>query len=243
MSIFDSLFGTGIQDAANTEAQGLQNAYASSVPLIQQGRNAITTGYGAALAPYTNLLNQNTAGATAYGNATGVNGPAGNATALANFNAGPGYQWQLGQGLQGVDRGAAAQGLGTSGNALNAEDTYAQGLANQTWQQNISNLAPYLGQQQQSAAGVATVDTGQANQLASSYGQQANLNYGTQAGAANAIASGQLGEQQATDSFLNGAIGLGTKLLGFGSGGGTAGTLGSFLGPQNVGGSTIASVF
>jgi hypothetical protein len=245
MGLFDSLFGSGYSDAANAEVQGLNNAYAAAVPLAQQGRDAINTGYGAALAPYTGLLGSTTAGGTAYGNATGVNGPAGNATALANFQAGPGYSWQLGQGLQGVDRGAAAKGLGTSGNALNAEDTYAQGLANQSWQQNIANLQPYLGAQQAAATGVAGVDTGQANQLASSYGQQANLAYGTQAGIGNAQGAADIASQNATNSFLQGALGLGTKLLGFGggAGGGSAGTVASFFGPQNVGGSTIASVF
>ena len=47
-------------------------------------------------------------------NALGLNGPAGNAAATAAFQAGPGYQFALEQGLEGINRTANAAGMGAS---------------------------------------------------------------------------------------------------------------------------------
>lgn len=214
MSLFD--FGTsGYQDAANAKIAGLQQGYSNASDLYGQGRNAITTNYAAALSPYTDLFSSASKGANAYADATGANGPEGNARATANFQANPGYQFSLDQGLQAIDRGAAAKGLNTSGNLLTAEQQYGTGLANQNYQQYVQNLSPFLGQQTSAAGGIATVDTGQGNALNTSYGNQGNLAFNTATGVGNAQAASDIASQNASNSFLNGALNLGSKLLGY----------------------------
>lgn len=51
----------------------------------------------------------------------------------------PGYQFNLTQGLKGVQNSAAARGLGTSGAALKGAAGYATGLADSTYQNQFSN--------------------------------------------------------------------------------------------------------
>jgi hypothetical protein len=219
MSLFSDIFGgnSDYQKAAQAEQQGLQQGYSQATPLIQQGRGAITSYDAAALAPYTSLLNNSTAGAAAYGDATGANGAAGYARATNNFQAGPGYQSQFNQGLQAIDRGAAAKGMVTSGNTLNAEQAFGTGLANQSYQQYVANLQPYLGQQTAAAAGVAGVNQNEGSQLNASYGNQGNLAYNTQVGIGNVQGASDLAQANADSSFLNGALNLGGKLLGYAS--------------------------
>jgi hypothetical protein len=167
------------------------------------------------LQPFTDLLSSSSKGANAYANATGVNGAPGNAQAVSDFQASPGYQFSLDQGLQAIDRGAASRGMVTSGNTLAAEQNYGTGLANQQYQQYVQNLQPYLGQQTSAATGAASVNMGEGNALNTSYGNQGNLAYNTQAGIGNAQAAADVADQNASNSFLGGVLNLGSKLLGF----------------------------
>ena len=103
--------------------QDLQQGYDQSGRLLNQ--------------VYTQPL-QSTAGMSA--NALGLNGPGGNAAATAAFQAGPGYQFALEQGLEGVTRAANAAGMGASGNMLREAQTYGQGLANQEYNNWLENV-------------------------------------------------------------------------------------------------------
>ena len=216
----------GYKDAANAKIQGLQQGYGQASDLYGQGRGALTTNYGAALAPYTSLWNSASGGANAYGDATGANGAAGFARAVNNFRTDPGYQFQFNQGLQAIDRGAASRGMLTSGNTLNAEQQFGTGLADQSYGNYVNRLQPYLGQQTAAAGGIAGVNRGLGNALNTSFGNQGNLAYNTAVGQGDAQAAADIASQNASNSFLQGALGLGSKLLGFsglpsfGSGGG-----------------------
>lgn len=70
----------------------------------------------------------------------------------------PGYQFQLGQGLQGVARQAAAGGLGASGNALLAANQYAQDYAQNAYQGYLGNLNTVMQQGQSAATNVANAN-------------------------------------------------------------------------------------
>lgn len=215
MSLFSEVFGSnsGYQQGARAAASGLQSGYNAATPLYNTGRTAVTTDYANALAPYTALNKSATTGANAYGAALGLGG-GDPAQIQAQLAATPGYQFQLGQGLQSIDRGAASRGLLSSGNTAMAEQQYGQGLANQTYQNYVQNLQPYLGQQNTAAAGIAGVNTGLGNTINSSYGNQGNLAFNTQAGIGQAQAAGDIAQANADNSFLSGITGLGTKLLG-----------------------------
>src|SRR6185436_14320623 len=123
MGLFGDLFSGGYKDAANAASAGYNTAYNAATPLYDAGRSAVTQDYGKALAPYTALNKSATAGANDYAAALGVGG--GDPAAIeAKLAATPGYQFTLGQGLKAIDRGAAARGLTTSGNTLQAEQKY-----------------------------------------------------------------------------------------------------------------------
>lgn len=219
MSLFDSLFtNSDSQDAANAKIAGLNAGYNQASGLYGQGRDALTTNYAAGLKPYQTLFDQAQGGINAYGDATGANGAAGYTNATNNFQTNPGYQFQLNQGLQAIDRGAASKGMLTSGNTLNAEQQYGTGLANQSYQQYVQNLQPYLGLGQSAASGIGTLNANLGNSLNSSYGNQGNLAYNTQAGIGNAQAAADLANGAAANnafSAIGAGLNLGTKLLGF----------------------------
>lgn len=80
------------------------------------------------------------------------------ATQLQNLEANPssvtslpGYQFQLQQGTQAVDRQAAAQGLNGSGNLLTSLDQYSQGLASSFYNNQVKTLAALSGATQNPA--------------------------------------------------------------------------------------------
>ena len=128
-----------------------------------------------------------TAGQGALGqtqNLLGLNGQAAATAAMGQFQASPGYQYQVQQGLSAVDNGAASQGLLHSGNTIRAEQTLGTNLANQDFSNYYSRLAgiAQTGQNtaqglgilgQQSAAGQAQTLASQGSSLASIYGGEA----------------------------------------------------------------------
>jgi hypothetical protein len=57
----------------------------------------------------------------------------------ANLVQTPGYQFNLQQGLRGVQNSNAAQGLGVSGAAMQGAAQYATGLADSTYQNQFAN--------------------------------------------------------------------------------------------------------
>ena len=140
-----------------------------------------------------NLAPFRTAGGSALGVASdlsGANGPDAATAAMANFQTSPGYQWDLSQGLRGVDAGAASQGMLRSGATLKAEDTFSTGLAYQDYTNYYNRLYNLSALGETAAAG----------------------------GSPSAIAAGtsanQAGLTQAS-IYGNAASGLGTSALGF----------------------------
>lgn len=114
-------------------------------------------------------------------NLLGLNGTDAATTAMSQFTASPGYQYQLSQGLNAVDHGAAASGMLRSGNTLRAEQTLGNNLASTDFGNYYNRLAGLtsVGQSAASltgnaglstAAGEASTDTSSANQLSNIYG-------------------------------------------------------------------------
>ncbi|CAB5079596.1 hypothetical protein UFOVP146_28 [uncultured Caudovirales phage] len=78
----------------------------------------------------------------------------------------PGYQFNLSQGLQGLQAQQAAQGRLVSGGALLQGQQFGQNLAQQTYQQQLQTLASLSGATQSPATG----STAQANLLGGQVG-------------------------------------------------------------------------
>lgn len=134
----------------------------------------------------------------------------------------PGYQFALNQGLQALDRGAAARGSILTGGTGEAEQQYGQGLASQTYQQTYNNA---LTQYQQAYNQFQQNQANQYNRLAglAGTGQVTAGQLGNQAqGVTNTIAN--LGENTANQ------IGNYTQNLGSANASGYAGTFSNFGG-------------
>lgn len=152
MSFFSGLFGGGGggSQAAGNASQALYQAMLGANQALQgYGQRALGRYDKNYFDPYSKAGNQ---GIGMLVNALGLGGPGGTAQAQQAFKVGPGYQFALNQGLQGVDRGAAARGLLGSGNAAMALNDYAQGIANQEYGNWLNRLTG-LGDQGLRAAG------------------------------------------------------------------------------------------
>jgi hypothetical protein len=228
--LFGDLFSGGYKDAATAAGAGYTAGYGAAAPLYDTGRGQITAFGGAALQPQNKVFKSSTAGAGDYAAALGVGG--GDPAAIeAKLAATPGYKFTLGQGLQAIDRGAASRGLTTSGNTIAAEQKYGAGLADQTYQNYVTSLLPYLAQQSGAANQISNINTGIGSALNSSYGNQGNLAFNTEAAKGNAVAAGDIAGQNAENSFIGGVMNLGGKLLG---GRDTSGNIYTGNTPQNT---------
>lgn len=125
----------------------------------------------------------------------------------ANLQGLPGYQFVQTQGLKGVASSAAARGLGVSGAALKGAATFATGLADTTYGNQINRLLEGAKIGETAAGQSGAVAAG----IAGGVGQAQ-----TATGAAQA--AGTVG---AASSFGNGLVGYG--MYGGGGGGGGPG--------------------
>lgn len=109
----------------------------------------------------------------------------------------PGYQFQLDQGVQAVDRSQAARGLLNSGATGKALAQYGQGLAQSYMGQYTGGLQEIANRGEGATQSTAAAGAGAANQI-----QQADLYAG------NAAAQGDINVSNAIQSGLGQAVGL-----------------------------------
>lgn len=217
MGLFDIFSNDKAEEAAAQRNQGLQQGYDTLSGLYGQGRDAINTGASTAQGYYQPLIAKYGAGSNAYGDASGANGAEGYARARTNFQTNPGYQFQMDQGLQALNRGHAAAGRLDSGNADADTLKFATGLADQSYGKYMAGLQPYLGGEAGAVGGAAGVATGQGGALNQSYqgqGNAANANY-TGQGASNAAAT--MNEYNISKNMWDGigkAVNMGASLFG-----------------------------
>jgi hypothetical protein len=137
----------------------------------------------------------------------------------ANLAQTPGYQFQLGQGMDAIQRAASSKGMLNSGRLLQSLADYGQGLASQTYGQRLQQLSSLAG----------------AGQNAATASAQGSMNLGN----TGAGLTANLGDTIA-NSYLAGANSLSQGLLaanqqyqvigGGGGGGGGMGGIGQALG-------------
>lgn len=210
MGIFD-IFGTGDQEAAAaSQKQGLTQGYNALAGQFDQGRNALTTSLANSVVPFQTNLAVGQAGQGAYADATGANGAAGNTRAVNNFQAGPGYQFNMDQMMQNLLRGQEATGQANSGATNTDILTQAHGIADQGWQDYIKNLQPFLNSSNAAAGGIAQANQNAGNQTNQSFTTQGNAAYGTQAGIGNANANADMAGYNASGNLW----GLASNALG-----------------------------
>lgn len=118
--------------------------------------------------------------------------------AIGRFRSTPGFQFQLEEGQNAVDRSAASRGGALSGRAIKDQTRFSQGLADQTFNGHLNRLA--------AQAGVGQVANNQLNNLGFNTAQGVANNH---LNAGNARASGFVNQGNA---FANGINGLGQSL-------------------------------
>jgi hypothetical protein len=218
MGLFDLFSNDSAEKARDMANAGATAGYGQLSDLFGQGRDALTSNFGAAGDLYKSLLTSYAPGASAYGDATGANGAAGYARAKTNFQTDPGYGFQMDQGLQALQRTHAAAGNLSSGNADADSLKFATGLADQSYGSYVQRLAPYLAGQSTATAGAAGVDTGLGTGLNQSYQAQGGAANTTQTTIGNNNAGAELNNYKVGANLWNGIMG-GMNFLAGGAGG------------------------
>jgi len=166
------------RDASNAAIQQQQSALAQqkemATPYTQLGQSA--------MGAYQNLLG------------IGADGKVNPQLAQQTLQNMPGYQFAQQQGQNQTLAAAGAMGMGLSGNTLAGLSRYNQGLADQTYQQELQNLLAPVQIGQAAAAGqaanIGNAATNMGN-IAMQQGQnQANIGIGTIGGITGAISNG-----------------------------------------------------
>lgn len=109
----------------------------------------------------------------------------------------PGYQFTLNQGLQSVQSGAAARGLGTSGAALRGAADYTTGLAQQNYGNYVNQLQNLVNTGESAAAQTGAYGTQTGQGISNSL-----------TGIGNAQAAGSIATGNAISGLTNNISGL-----------------------------------
>lgn len=240
-SLMDVFTNTNAQNAANAQSGGIASGAAQAGGTLNAGLNSATGYYNQALNGYAPLASTANAGYNQYANAMGLNGASGNAAALTGFQNNPGYQFQVNQGINAVDRGAASRGALSSGGTVAQEQSTASNIANQGWNSYLSNLGQYNQLAPQIAGATSTINQNLGNLNYTNAQNNAGLQYGAATGEANAQANADLANNTASSNMWGALMGvgnLGAKVAGLGVAGPTnGGTIGgnwlnSFMQPK-----------
>lgn len=225
LSILGSLFGGNSARRAARRNEGFANQFMTEgMGHINRGQNA-AEGYlqqaGDLWKPFTQMGQQ---GAGLYADAMGLGGADGVQRAQDAFQTGPGYQFSMDQGLQALERRAAAQGRLQSGQTGIDTMNYATGLANQEWGNWMDRLGGYNNMWQTGITG----QSGSLSDLASLNMQGAGMRTGVLGQGISALMGANNQRAEANQNMISGITsGLGTMAGGFGghlsAGGGLGG--------------------
>jgi hypothetical protein len=184
-----AIVGAAVVGAAGSAVAGSEAASATNnatnASVAEQ--NSALSQQAALSAPYRGVGTQ---AIGQYENLLGI-GPGANAQTIQQaLQNTPGYQFTQQQGEQGILNAASAAG-GVSGNTLTALDRYNTGLADQTYQNALSNAQGAVGIGQAAAAGQAANIGQAAGTISNAYTTQgtniANIDIGEAAGISKAI--------------------------------------------------------
>lgn len=201
---------TAAQNALNTQVSAENTSLAALAPYNQVGTgatNSLANLYGIAYnATGSAAPTTSSTGVVTPGNVNATVSSAGGQSAInaamTNFTKSPDYQFAFQQGMQALDRSAAASGNLQSGGQVKAAQQYGQGLASQQFGNYFSRLLSLSQIGQSAAAGTASNSLNAGNSQANS--QQA---------IGQAQASGTVGSANALSSALTGAAGSVTTPL------------------------------
>lgn len=133
----------------------------------------------------------------------GLNGNDAATAARGTYQTSPGYDWMMGQGVEALDRSAAARGMLNSGRASKDLLRFGEGLASQDYNNYLGNLSN-LGNQGYNATGARAGLQAQGATGQLGVEQQAgNLQFKNAA----TVPQGMIAAQNAENAGLTGALG------------------------------------
>jgi hypothetical protein len=212
--IASGLIGAGASNkAASEQAAAQQQALALQGQVFNQTQQNIQPYVGAgqnALMQLQNLLGLGPGGNPAAANpilamlGIGPDGATGGGINPATFQGSPGYQYQVQQGQNAITNAASRTGAG--GNALMALQANGQQLANQNWNQYLSNAGNAWQQLLGNVGGVASSGLNASSILGGAGQNFANAAGANIAGAGNARSAGTIGSASALGGGLTGGL-------------------------------------
>lgn len=121
---------------------------------------------------------------------------------MEDFQADPGYQFRMDEGMRGVEGSAAARGGLLSGAAQKAIQKYGQGLASQEYGNAYSRYTNDQNNTYNKLAGIVNSGQGATNQISNTAGQFAQNNANALGSLGNAQAAGYMGQANALNNGL-----------------------------------------
>ena len=219
---FLDLFSDKNEKAARDEyTKGYTTARKSAFGSLAEGERDVRGQYGNALGYYDPYAARYNAGSQMYANALGLGGQGGTQAAQGAFQAGPGYDYAVKQGLQGVMRNASSLGNIASGNTAMALQDRGNQLANQEYGGWLDRLQGYDPLAMHTADARAGISTGLGDRLLGLSGDRAGINWAADTGIAGARGNYQMGKDQTGANIfgaITGGLKLGGQLLGMGTG-------------------------
>jgi hypothetical protein len=172
-------------DARLNAAQGwatqtIDGAQPAQLGALKGGYDQLRADYDRAAESYSPYTQQGQQAWTMLGNATGLNGAAGNDAATSAFRASPGYQWQANEAMDQAARGASASGQLLSGNAAREMQDRASHLADQEYGQWYGRVKDISDTGYDAINKVAALRTGQGDAAYRYGGDMSNI-WGTNA--------------------------------------------------------------
>lgn len=200
-----TISASGAQSAAKDQENAANNATAAQTAQYATDQQNFSPYLQSGVAANNVLQNQlgiANSGTGDFSQGSLLSGPS---LSQAQLETTPGYQFNLNQGMQGVQNSAAARGLGSSGNALAGAAQYATGLADSTYQNQFNNAVTNQTNQYNRLMGLTQLGQNSAAGVGAQ-GVQVAANIGSNIiGAGNAAAAGQIGSSNALSNGLNSA--------------------------------------
>jgi len=106
------------------------------------------------------------------------------------FTTSPGYQFRVDQGIQAIDRGAAARGALTSGGTVKEEQRYGDNLAGSEFNNYTSNLENIAGLGEGATSGTAAAGSSAASNISNLLIASGNARASSYANMASGVNSG-----------------------------------------------------
>lgn len=181
-------------------ASGLLSSQASG-NAAQAQENAANQASATSQAQYNQTRQDNApwvaAGSNALGQLTQQMPNLSRSFTMNDFQADPGYQFNLQQGQQAIQASAAARGLLNSTNTMASMANYTQGQASNEFNNAYNRFTTNQNQRYNMLAGVANAGQVANAQVGAAGANAANNISADQIGAGNAAAAGQIGQANA----------------------------------------------